>query len=121
MSSCPTPIRVVDKDDAALHLWVSNQSFVDDPVMLVADIDGVEVVNQPFDVRSQHNWMLFPIACPPGEHVLRVVSNTGTALEQPFTLPEQGRRYAVIDYWNYPEAEGRKFTWLMKSTPVYFM
>jgi hypothetical protein len=92
------------EQDANLHLWVSNQSFEDASVVLKVSIDGLDLVAQPFEVQSQHNWVLFPITAPPGDHLLVVVSDTGAELWETFTLPEEGRRYSVVDYWYYPGA-----------------
>ena len=126
-SPAPSPstpaaeIRVVEEDEADLQLWVSNQSFEDDPVEVTIAIDGVEVVSEPFEVEGQHSWILFPVMAPPGEHVLTATSDTGATLEQRFTLPEQGLRYAVVDYWFYPnEKAGRHFSWLIQKRPVGF-
>lgn len=116
----PSAIRVVDDGEADLDLWVSNQSFEDDPVFLTVSIDGTQVVAQPFTVEGQHNWILFPIKVPPGPHVLDVVSATGVTTQKHFTLPGTGRQYAVIDYWNYPQDGGRQLTWLIQSTPIGF-
>jgi hypothetical protein len=113
-------IRLVEEHQADLHLWVSNQAFKDDPVVLTVSIDGTVVVAQPFEVKGQHTWILFPIEVPPGLHVLHVVSGTGVEIEKRFTLPKTGRRYAVIDYWNSPEAGGRHLSWLIQSTPIRF-
>ena len=83
-------------------------------------IDGVAVVTRAFEVKSQHNWILFPIEAPPGRHVVHAVSDTGTEMTESFTLPEEGRRYAVVDYWYYPGGGDRHFTWRLQSTPIGF-
>ena len=116
----PSAIRGVEQGQADLELWVSNQSFEDDPVTLTVSIDDTQVVASPFTVEGQHNWILFPIKIPPGPHVLDVVSATGVSMQKHFTLPGTGRRYAVIDYWNYPQDGGRQITWLIQSTPIGF-
>jgi hypothetical protein len=136
-SSSPSRIRVVTEQDADLFLWVSNQSFQDASVGLKVSIDDTAIVDQRFEVQGQHNWVLFPVTVPPGDHALNVVSDTGAQLKQAFTLPTQGRRYAVIDYWYYPPCsavtaasgtaaacanpgEGRHITWQTASTPFVF-
>ncbi|GAA3778149.1 hypothetical protein GCM10022225_77530 [Plantactinospora mayteni] len=121
LGSPPSAIRVVSADQADLHLWVSNQSFKDDPVIFTVAIDGIVVVAQPFEVGSQHNWILFPIKASPGRHIVDVVSDTGVEVQEPFTLPETGRRYAVIDYWTYPGDGDRRITWQFRSDPVAFL
>ncbi|MEU5783866.1 hypothetical protein [Micromonospora lupini] len=119
-SATPAAIRLVDEDLADLHLWVSNQSFDDDRVTVTVSIDGTRLVDQPFDVRGQHNWILFPIKLPPGSHEVTATSQTGAETHQRFTMPERGRRYAVIDYWTDPGRGGRHLNWLVKSHPVAF-
>ncbi len=123
-TSAPSPgsasstIRIVAERDADLHLWVSNQSFEDASVVLRVSIDGIDVA-QAFEVKGQHNWFLFPIAAPSGDHVLKVVSDTGAALQETFTLPEEARQYAVVDY-RYSGERGRHLTWRIRSTPIAF-
>ncbi|MEO3744565.1 hypothetical protein [Plantactinospora sp. B5E13] len=118
----PTPpaLRIVEKEQADLHLWVSNQSFEDDPVTVTVRIDDTVVVDQPFEVGSQHNWILFPIEAPPGPHVLTAVSGTGAETRQSFTLPGAERRYAVVDYWGPDDHGDRHLTWYIRSTPIAF-
>jgi len=124
-SSTPRPpeptVQLAPREDAVLHLWVSNQSFVDDPVAVTISIDGIEIVDQSFTVGNQHNWVLFPINAARGQHTLSVISDTAAELEQAFTLPARGRRYAVLNYWNYQNRDGRRFTWHIQNSPVAFM
>ncbi len=77
------------------------------------------MVDQPFEVGSQHNWVLFPIKITPGRHVLIVVSDTAVEMRKRFTLPKTGPRYAAVDYWNYSDG-GRHITWRIQSTPMAF-
>lgn len=124
-SSTPTSplptIQLAPREDAVLHLWVSNQSFMDDPVGVKIRIDGIKIIDQPFTVGNQHNWTLFPINVPRGQHTLSAMSDTGAELEQTFTLPARGRRYAVLDYWSQQDRDGRHFTWHIQNSPVGFM
>lgn len=108
-------------DDAALHLWVSNQSFADDLVALTISIDGVQIVDQRFSVGNQHNWILFPIDAPPGRHVLKAASNTGAEITKAFRLPENDRRHAVVDYWSDRSDKPPHFTWSIQTKPLVFM
>ncbi|GAB3944076.1 hypothetical protein [Micromonospora vulcania] len=119
-SPAPPTIRLVEEHLAELHLWVSNQSFTDDPVVLTISIDGVQVVAQPFEVQGQHNWILFPVRVPPGPHVVNVLSDLGVGLQEHFTMPETGRRYAVIDYWNHAGEGARRINWHIQSTMIAF-
>lgn len=113
-------VALVTHDRADLHLWISNQSFADDPVDVTVSIDGSEIIAQPFAVEGQHNWVLFPLALPPGPHVLEVTSGTGATLQEEFTLPEEGRRHAVLDYWDETEDGGPLFTWQIQIDPIGF-
>ncbi|MCX5067176.1 hypothetical protein OOJ91_15135 [Micromonospora lupini] len=116
----PAAIRLVDEDVADLHLWVSNQSFEDDRVTVTVSIDGTRLVDQPFDVQGQHNWILFPVKLPPGSHEVTATSQTGAATHERFTVPEKGRRYAVLGYWSDPGRNDRHLSWLVRSRPVAF-
>ncbi len=114
-------IGAVAEDDAALHLWVSNQSFEDDPVHVTVEIDGVTVADDDFEVGSQHNWILFPLRVPPGAHEVVATSGTGAILEKTFRIPRSGDpRYAVVDYWNYDDADGRHLDWTFEDEPLAF-
>ncbi|MEU8329873.1 hypothetical protein [Micromonospora sp. NPDC048839] len=117
--AAPT-VRVVEEDRADLHLWVTNQSFRDDPVVLTVSIDGTKIVDRHFAVENQHNFVLFPVQVPPGRHVVRVVSGTGVEIQETFTMPEAGRQYAAIDYENAMDDAGRKVNWFIRSTPIAF-
>ncbi|MFG1653571.1 hypothetical protein ACGFIE_26920 [Micromonospora sp. NPDC049275] len=113
-------IRLVDEDLADLHLLVSNQSFEDDRVTVTVSIDGTRLVDQPFDVIAQHNWILFPIKLAPGSHELTATSQTGAEMHQRFTMPEKGRRYAAVDYWRDRGQDNRHLSWYFQSHPIVF-
>ena len=105
-----------------VKLWVSNQSFEDDPVAITVEIDGVQVVDDSFEVGGQHNWFSFMIdGLEPGEHTLSATSDTGATFEATFTLPPDEPLWMVVDYWYYPDdAEGRHFTFRESDEPIYF-
>ncbi len=120
----PAVVVLEDKDEkkADLQLWVSNQSFVDDPVHLTVTIDGDVVVDDDFAVEGQHNWVSFSLQMPAGEHEIEVVADTGPTLEKTFVTPDSGdRRYALLDYWNYDDKQGRHLEWMIQKKPIYFM
>lgn len=99
-------VRVVEGlEHANLVLYVSNQSFEHGRIRIDAEIDGVPVVGEDFDVEGQHNWVEFPIALPPGDHTLTAVSGTDVEATHTFTVPEGETRWAVLDYWYYPESD----------------
>jgi hypothetical protein len=53
-------VRLVQKEQADLVLYASNQSFDDENVHLTIAVDGVTVVDGDFHVEGQHNWISFP-------------------------------------------------------------
>lgn len=109
-----------DPDGAVpFHLYVSNQSFEIDPVDIVVWIDDQQVVCDRFHVEGQHNWVLFDLGLEPGPHSLRAVGNGGkTMFEQEFDLPAE--RWAVLDFWYYPDDEPEKLTFSIHDGPVGF-
>ncbi len=115
------PVRVVAEERADLRLWVSNQSVEDGSVGITITVDGVPVVDHDFEVGSQHNWQLFPVALEPGRHTLHAESDTGAVREVAFRIPQGRQRHAVVDYWGEDDADGPSLTWLIQREPVAFM
>lgn len=105
-----------------VRLWVSKQSFEDDPVEITIRVDGEVIVDKSFFVRGQHNWMSVDIAgLDPGDHNLVATSDTGALTEETFTLPEGESRWLIVDYWLYADEElGRYFTFSESDVPVGF-
>lgn len=94
-----TPYR----EDGNFHLYISNQSFAEDPIDIRVWIDGELTVQQYFFVGSQHNWQHYRLWLKPNStHTIRVVSQRGKAeLEQHFEMTDE--RFAVVDYWYDPD------------------
>lgn len=92
-------VRLVERAEADLVLYVSNQSFDDEEVGLLVVVDGVTVVDGDFHVEDQHNWISFPLEMPPGGHEVTADSDSGATLRESFEVPRNKPRYAVIDYW----------------------
>jgi hypothetical protein len=112
-------VGLVDPEACDLMLMVSNQSYLDDPVVLTIVIDGVEVVSQPFEVRNQHHFVRFPLGLGPGTHRLEVSSDSGVVREEQFALPADGaRQYAAISYYNYADEDGKLINWHIQSMPI---
>jgi hypothetical protein len=112
-------VRVVDPESCDLLLTVSNESYLDDPVVLTVAIDGVDVLSQPFEVRDQHHFVRFPLRLGSGTHELKVSSDTEVVLEERFTLPATGeRQYAGIAYYNYADEDGKLIDWNIQSIPI---
>ena len=113
-------IHLTTDDEPPLTLYVSNQSFEDDPVLLTVNIDGVPLVDGRFYVEGQHNWLAAPIDLPNGEHTITASSDTGATLTEIFETSPQQRLWAVLDYWYYPTEGPRELTWYVSDEPVGF-
>lgn len=112
-------ISFVDPASCDLLLMVSNQSHLDDPVVLTVEIDGADVLSQPFEVRSQHHFVRFPLRLGSGAHQLKVSSDTGVVRQEQFTLPTSGdKQYAAIAYYNYADEDGKLIDWNIRSMPI---
>ncbi|MBE7323511.1 hypothetical protein IEQ44_02435 [Nocardioides sp. Y6] len=118
VTSGDSAVRLVEEEDADLVLWVSNQSFDDETVTLVVEVDGVTVVDGDFAVEGQHNWIKFPLAMPAGEHEITAESDTGATLTETFRVPGDAPRYAVIDHWG--ESGSAELTWLFRRQEIAF-
>jgi hypothetical protein len=111
-------INLVDKAEADLILYVSNQSFDDEEVRLTVTIDGVTVVDGDFHVEGQHNWVSFPLALSSGEHAIRAESDSDATLHESFEIRQGKTRYAGIDHWGEDDSAG--LTWQSQWRPMAF-
>ena len=120
----PTGVGAAQDEVAVgeVRLWVSNQSFDDDPVSITIRIDGEVVVDDSFAVGSQHNSVSFDIAgLSSGLHEMVAESDTGARTDGSFTLPDGDSRWLVADYWyDAGEPADRYFTRSESDEPVYF-
>jgi len=111
-------VRLVDEDEADLVLYVSNQSFDDEEVRMSVAVDGLAVVDGDLQFADQHNWVSFPLSLSPGAHEVTAKSGSGATLREPFEVPGDKTRYAVIDHWG--EDDSAELTWLFQRQPVAF-
>lgn len=100
-----------EPDPGEVKLWLSNQSFTDDPVAVSVVIDGEPALDAELEVQGQHNWIPWEIGgLNPGVHTITARSDTGAELTGTFTLPAGEPRWVVLDYWYASgDAEGRRF------------
>ena len=108
-----------DVPDGAAHLFVSNQSFDDDPVGLTISIDDAQVIVGDFHVEGQHTWIGFLLTgLEPGPHVLHAVSDTGVEEGFEFEVVADAPRHLVLNYWFYPDDEAdRHFEFSASDQP----
>ncbi len=111
-------VRLVGRAEADVLLYVSNQSFDDEEVLLTVTIDRVTVVDGDFHVEGQHNWVSFPLTLSPGEHEITAESDSGATLRESFEVRRDKRLYAVIDHWT--EQGSADLTWLSQWQPLAF-
>lgn len=100
-----------EPDPGEVKLWLSNQSFTDDPVAVSIVIDGEPAFDADLEVKGQHNWIPWEIGgLNPGVHTITARSDTGAEFTGTFTLPAGEPRWVVLDYWyESGDAEGRRF------------
>jgi len=118
----PSPVgsSASSSDGQTLHLWVSNQSFDIDPVLIEIYIDDRRVVCQVFYVEGQHNWILFDLVLEPGNHTLRAIANSEDA-ELTETFDHTIEQWAVVDFWFYAEhGEPQHLTFSIQDEPIGF-
>ena len=118
VTAAESDVRLVEKAQADLVLFASNQSFDEEKVRLTVAVDGVTVVDGDFHVEGQHNWVSFPLSLSPGVHEITAESGTGAALSKSFRVPGNKTRYAVIDHWG--DDDSAELTWLFQRQPIGF-
>jgi hypothetical protein len=111
--------------DGNFVLSVSNQSFAIDPVDIVIEIDGEQVIDGDFAVGSQHTWRRHVLRLSPGRHTLTARSSRGEAsLEESFVVRDD-RRWADLSYGYSTDAYGsppepKHFEFGIYDKPVTF-
>lgn len=119
-----TPIGVAQLAPApgVVRLWVSNQSFADDPVGLTITVDGHVAVAADFFVEGHHNWIAYDIdGLEAGSHTLAAESDTGGELEATFTVVDGEPRWLLVDYWHGGDGpEGPPFTFAESDIAIGF-
>lgn len=102
-----------------LTLTVSNQSFEISPVDIAVKIDGIEVIDENFEVGSQHNFHEYEFQLEKGVHTIRVSSVQGNAqVEQEFELDEE--KWGYLFYVNDEEHPPR-FVLEISDKPFGFL
>jgi len=106
---CPTPPQPLSalastEQEANVHLYVSNQSFVESTARMRVRLEDVVVVDQEFEVCGQHNWVAFHLRLAPGWHDLVATTPTGLRVDSRVDVPETpGQRWVVVSHWTEDE------------------
>lgn len=121
-SEDPSEAETVTEEASAqqsipFHLYVSNQSFDPKKVDITVWIDGREVIDQEFDVGSQHNWILFDLPLSEGVHQIRAEA-AGEATVFEVDIEFDVETWAVLNFWK--EDGAGFFTWDESDRPVAF-
>ena len=110
--------------DVEVHLYVSNQSFDDNPVNITIKIDGKERFNRECRVDGQHNWTLVEFKLSKGSHWIKAIENDH-GIEKKVSFSVHNEVWIVVDYWYYSTLHynptQRDFTIDFSNEPVYFM
>lgn len=127
-SDAPRIVPANEVDQANFVLHVSNQSLALEKVDLQIKMDGKILVDEEFHVgvgvSLAHNWKTFYLNVADGSHQLEVVSKLGDARLK-HSFEKKGKRWAVVDYWYKPAAEGsgqpKKITIGIQEEPITFL
>ncbi len=116
-----TPVQPTEdiREEGSLpfHLYVSNQSFASSKVNITVWVDGEKVIDQEFDVKGQHNWILFDLPLSAGPHRIRAeAAGEATVFEVDIKLEVE--TWAVLSFWK-DDGSGF-FTWSESDRPVGF-
>ena len=111
-------VRLVPEAEADLFLDVTNQSSDDEEVRVTVEIDGVTVVDGPFHVEDQHNWVRFPLALPSGRHEITAKSDSGATMRASFEIPRDKTRFALIEHLT--EHGSADLTWQLQRQPMIY-
>ena len=103
-------------------LYISNQSFEDNNVRIEVRLDGRALIARQFAVGNQHNWIPHRVTLATGTHTLSATSDTGVGHSATFEITDAQTRYAVLDYWYYPNdpSAPRNFSFTVQDDPVGF-
>lgn len=118
VTAADADVRLVDKAQADLVLYISNQSLDDEKVCLMVAVDGVTVVDGDFHVEDRHNWVSFPLGLSPGRYEIPAQADSGATLRESFQVPGDRTRFAVIDHWG--EDGSADLSWSFHRRPVAF-
>ena len=117
-------IQVIADEAGAstLMLYISNQSFEDNNVRIEVRLDGRALIARQFAVSNQHNWIPHSVTLDAGTHTLTATSDTGVNHSATFEIADAQTRYAVLDYWYYPNdpSAPRNFSFTVQDDPVGF-
>lgn len=102
-SATPTIATVVDEGfgtSSPFTLIVSNQSFEDPSVRIVATIDGAVAVDQAFDVGSQHDYRYFSFDLPSGAHDVSVTGGGHAGTAHVEVIGRANPRWLLVTHWD---------------------
>lgn len=100
------------------HLDVTNQSFDVPKVRLVIAIDGDLIIDDNFDVGTQHTVVRYDFFLTPGEHTVTVQAPyRGLQDEFSFTLSEE--LFAIMSFWPEEAPSGLMWNTAKEPFPVF--
>jgi len=122
-SASAQPTHGIQDPHGNVVLYVTNQSLALERVDIAIEVDGQPVLDQYFNVGSQHNFKQFILRLASGRHVLTAQSIKGKAsLKKSFFVT--GKRWVAVDYWYYTKEHGtplpRQFDFRIQDQPMAF-
>ena len=104
-SASAQPTHGIQDPHGNVVLYVTNQSLALERVDIAIEVDGQPVLDQYFNVGSQHDFKKFVLRLAPGRHVLTARSIKGKAsLKKSFSVT--GKHWVAVSYWYYTQAQG---------------
>ena len=111
-----------EPENGEVKLWISNQSFVDDPVRISVTVDDRVVVEDDFATKDQHNSVGYRVrGLEPGVHEISATSSTNVQYSGVFTLGADSPVWLVLDYWHDDQdSAGPEFIFVESPRSVGF-
>ena len=104
-----------------LTLYVSNQSFIHDPIDITVILDDTTIISDFFEVEGQHSFHPFYFELDKGRHTIHIESDNGVSTTEEFEINKE--MWAVVTYWYYEDDDndGPFFNFDIYDTPVGFL
>ena len=133
ITGCSSNTQVEDKAQQSNSLPLSDEEKKTNVTLIISDqcslkgktiikvkIDKKTVVDQVFEVGSQHNWINFYYNLDEGKHVIEAESEDGATIVKEFSVNEGNRRWILIQHWN-EQGKSPLLEYEIKSEPFLFM
>jgi hypothetical protein len=100
-----------------VHVYVSNQSEIDDPANITVRIDGEERFARPCDHENGHNWIRFDLDLSKGSHEIEASSGRGLEGSKEFSSAKE--LWIVVNYFYDGSGDGRFEISILHDPPLF--